>query len=154
MSKANVNRRVSGWGMIKEQSKLGSSELVWPDGTVVEMPILAITYSDLNEIDEVIEGKMPPVPMLTVKIDGKPKQIEDKDNEVYKKAVDKVQKERSLLIILKSLPAEVQPEGTVEDKMAALEKDLLAGHVIRLVRDIMTISNLNLDDAVNEAKND
>lgn len=150
MAKSN---RITGWGVIKEQAKIGYSELVWPDGTTLEMPIKAITYSDLNEVDEAIEAKMPPVPMLTVKVDGKPKQIEDKDNEEYKKEVAKVQKDRSLMIILKSLPKEVQPEGSDDEKMAALEKDLLAGHVIKLVRDIMNISNLNIEEAVAEAKN-
>lgn len=154
MSKAvEKNNVISGWGTIKNRARLGYSELAWPDGTVDKMPILAISYDTLMSIDAEIDAKMPPVPTIPVKVDGKIKQVEQKDDPDYKREVAAVQKERSLRIILKSLPEEVQPEGTLEQKMAALSNDLLAGHIIQLVKDIMAISNLNLEEAVNEAKN-
>ena len=148
---------VTGWKMVKEQVKRGYSDLRWPDGNVIRMPIDAITSQMLDAIDDEMKATQPQPKRIPVKgNDGRStgKFVEDTEDEVYKDALAKHNKLRSLKIILTSIPKENRPEGDEAAQIKALESDLLIGHVTQLVKDILSISNLNLDEAVSEAKND
>lgn len=146
---------VTGWKMIQEQAKRGYSDLRWPDGNVVRLPIDAITSQMLDDIDEQMKSETPEVPQIPVKEPGKPPKFVDNPEDIdYKEKLGKYNKKRSLKIILAALPSEVRPAGNEDEQIKALESDLLVGHIAQLVRDILTISNLDLDEAVGEAKND
>lgn len=152
MSKVQM---VTGWKMIQEQVKRGYSDLRWPDGNVVRMPINAITSRMLDDIDEQLKAEEPEIPQISVREPGKPPKFVDNPNDSdYKEKLTKHNKKRSLKIILVSLPDDIRPKGTEAEQLAKIEDDLLIGHITQLVKDIMAISGLNLDEAVAEAKND
>ena len=148
--------KIKSW---KEVKKTGFVQLEYPDA-IYEVPIKSVSPNVTDAIEDKYESLRPPVPTY---FDNELKKWfevkEDTLNPNHKEQYDKYAKKareietmRFAELVLAFIDMEIEGE-TLEEKIHNLREDIPIGHYYKIVEAGYSLSGINLDKKVEEAKN-